>query len=157
MKEKLIDIIYYIIKNYPFKLSNGQLTKLVYLSDWKESITRGKQITSLKWYFDNYGPFLWDIKDTIEENNEYFKIINKETSYGNKKTTFEILKDKPINLTSDEIKSIKYIIDITKDLSWEKFIKLVYSTYPIVTMKRYSYLDLVDLAKKYNEVRSNST
>ena len=59
MKIKLIDVIYYIIKNYKKikDLSKSRLTKIVYLADWHQSIHQGKQITKIKWYFDHFGPF----------------------------------------------------------------------------------------------------
>ena len=63
-------IMYYIIKNYPNQLkqelSNARLTKTVYLADWKQAIIKHRQISDIKWYFDNYGPFVNDIKHEAE-------------------------------------------------------------------------------------------
>lgn len=46
---KLIDIILYILKNYPHKneLSNARLTKMIYLIDWRSAFDNGKQITNI--------------------------------------------------------------------------------------------------------------
>ncbi len=53
------DIVIHILKNYPHKdeLSNARVTKLVYLADWRHVLETKEQISSIKWYFDNYGPF----------------------------------------------------------------------------------------------------
>ena len=52
---KLVDVIAYIIKRYPSsladELSNARLTKLVYLSDWKNCLTNDRPISSINWYF----------------------------------------------------------------------------------------------------------
>lgn len=36
-------------------------------------------------------------------------------------------------------------------MPWSRFIRLVYSTYPILTQERGTKLDLVELAAKYKE------
>ena len=67
--KKLLNVVTYLVKNYPVEdhLSNARVTKMVYLADWFHALNHQKQITSIKWYFDNYGPFVWDIKDLVEE------------------------------------------------------------------------------------------
>jgi len=37
------------------------------------------------------------------------------------------------------------------DLEWQDLLRLVYSTYPILSSERYSELDLVALAKEYEQ------
>ena len=57
------DVLAYIITKYPYEseLSKARLTKLVYLSDWESSVSRGKSITDLEWYFNHYGPYIDEI------------------------------------------------------------------------------------------------
>ena len=152
---ELIDIISYILKNYPHKneLSNARLTKMIYLVDWRSAFDYGEQITNINWYFDNYGPFVHDIEDTINNNPEKIRKVDTHTIYGTKKTMF-VLKDEGIilnNLSENTTSTINIIIERTKKLYWKDFINFVYSTYPIVTSERYTYLNLVQKAEEYHK------
>jgi len=150
----LKDVIYYILCNYPNKdeLSNYRVTKMVYLSDWHFVRKYGKQMTDIQWVFDNYGPFVWDIKDTVVEQSQLFKCDHTYNCFGHEKTIFAI-KDPSYqtNLTTEESASIDYVIEHTQALDNAAFTKLVYSTYPIVVTEQYHKLNLVDNAKEYNE------
>lgn len=149
---ELKDIIAYILRKYPTKsdMSNARLTKLVYLSDWKHAIKTYSQISHIKWYFNNYGPFVWDIKDTARENSHLFDLETTTNMYGDLKTIF-ILKTENYTpkLLEEEVKSIDHVIQETKNLNWDQFIRLVYSTYPIASTERYTYIDLIEKAKEY--------
>ena len=146
------DVMAYIIKNYPHKheLSNARLTKLVYLSDWKSAIDTGKQITPISWYFDNYGPFVWDVKNTADQNPDIFETKSDSTFWGSKKLVFGLKDDGYApKLLPEEEAAIEHVIKETKSLYWDNFIKLVYSTYPVASSDRYSYLNLTDKAAEY--------
>lgn len=155
----LTDVIAYILKNYPDKsdLSNARVTKLVYLSDWRHAITYKSQITNINWYFDNFGPFVWDIKRTAEISSDLFVIHHSSNAYGNPKLLIGLRREDYIpELSENERKSIDHVIDKTKDLIWSQFIRLVYSTHPIVSSNRYSYLDLVEKAEEYLKYRNKT-
>ena len=47
------------------------------------------------------------------------------------------------------MKSIDHVINETKNLNWDQFIRLVYSTFPIASAERYTYIDLIEKAKEY--------
>lgn len=155
---KLRDIIAYIIKNYPKHkmgdLSNARVTKLVYLADWHSCLRDKGQISPIHWYFDNYGPFVWDVLKEIKKSPDTFKISKTRNFYGGKKTLFS-LRDNDIvpNLSVSEKKSIDHILEVTKEMDWDNFIKLVYSTFPIASSERYENLDLESLAKEYKPLR----
>jgi hypothetical protein len=154
----LKDIIYFIIKEYPNKehLSNARLTKLIYLSDWYSAIQNEKQLSNIKWYFDNYGPFVWDVLKEVQKNKELFKIENTTNFFGNDKKLIKLVDNnyKP-DLTEEEKNIIKKIIKFTKNKNWNNFINLIYSTFPILTSEKYSYLNLIDKAKKFKKLKDN--
>lgn len=149
---ELKEVMAYIIKKYPRKadLSNARVTKMVYLADWRHLITYKSQITGISWYFDNYGPFVWDIKSTAENNPGLFTVQETTTPYGAPKTMFSIKDDNySPALDSNEKRSLDHVIQETKDLSWSRFIRLVYSTYPIITSDRFTYIDLPKKVEEY--------
>jgi hypothetical protein len=55
------------------------------------------------------------------------------------------------SLTDDEKELLDYVISSSASKNWDDFIKLVYSTYPIITQDRFSKLDLVKLAREYEQ------
>lgn len=152
----LENIIIYILKNYPanlaYNLSKARITKMVYLIDWKKCISFGKQMTNIEWYFDNYGPFVFDVDDVISQSNR-IESIKEFTIYGHIKTNYKL---KDTNIVADLPKRDKRIVDFvineTKSLSWNNFISLVYSTHPIATSQRYSTLNLEKKAEEYNKM-----
>lgn len=147
---KLADVMAYLMERQDGAQSNARLTKMVYLADWHQAINHGKQITPIKWYFDNYGPFVWDVYKESAAHPDLFAVKEEENVFGQVKK-FIRLKSKPsrLDLTADEKKSLDHVIDNTSHLSWDYFIRLVYSTYPIVSSDRYSQLDLLKKAAEY--------
>lgn len=150
----LRDVVAYICKNYPRKdeLSNGRVTKMVYLADWRSAIERNEQLTSITWRFDHYGPFVYDVLDAVREDPA-FEVIPTRNMYGSQKDLLKADDDVDYpSLNAEEMEVLDFVMDGTASLNWSEFIKLVYSTYPIVTKERFSKLDLVKLADEYEEV-----
>ena len=151
---ELHDVMAYIIQNYPTKheLSNARLTKMVYLADWRQAISRGRQISAIHWYFANFGPFVRDVETTAAFRDDLFATDLGSNMFGQPKKSFTMkdLAYRP-RLDSSEQAAVDHIIEVTKKLYWNDFIKLVYSTHPIASSERYSYLDLVQKAKEYGE------
>ncbi len=150
---ELIDVMVYLLKHYPFKaeLSNARLTKMVYLSDWKYALQHGQQMTSIEWLFNNFGPFVKDIENTALSHPQLFKIQETINAYGNKKNLIKYIDNRyNERISENEKKTLDFVINSTKSLDWDKFIQLVYSTYPILLSERHSKLDLVALAGKRN-------
>jgi hypothetical protein len=154
MMAELHDVMAYIIQNYPVphELSNARLTKMVYLADWRQAIVEGRQITRINWYFDNFGPFVRDVVNTAASRDDLFATDLGSNMYGQPKVSFQ-MKHTGYNpsLDQSERAAIDHIIEVTKKLYWNDFIKLVYSTHPIASSDRYTYLDLVQKAKEYSE------
>lgn len=154
MMEKLKEMIAYFTKYYPRsnELSNARLTKMVYLADWHQAINYGTQISSINWYFDNYGPFVHEIADVAEDHPDIFEKKVISNFYENKKTIINLKNSSyEPKLSERERQSLDHIINITQRLNWNDFIQLVYSTYPVASSARYSSLDLVNKAKEYKK------
>ncbi len=151
----LKDIIAYIIKQYPEKddLSKARLTKLVYLVDWHSSVINGEQITSIKWFFNHFGPYVEDVMTEVMFNPQLFCKKDDRNMLGKEKTIIS-LKDNCYepNISENEAKSINAVIKATSNMSFTKFIETVYSTYPIAFGEQYEILDLKKLASEYNDL-----
>jgi hypothetical protein len=150
---KLADVLLYICQNYPHRdeLSKARITKMVYLADWKAAIETRQQITPIQWRFDHYGPWVDDVVQTARSDSR-FKVRKGLTFFGNDKDVISLVPGaSSINpeLTADEVKILDFMIQATEKLTWNDFIKLIYSTYPIMSEPRYSSLDLVTLANDY--------
>ncbi len=156
---ELRDIVAYLCDRYPRpkELSNARLTKMVYLADWKSAIERGEQLTDLSWEFAHYGPYVPDVI-RMAHSEEDFEVERGETIYGDQKELVrykagsDTLQTEYPSLEAEEKDLLDFVIRSVEAKSFTEFVKLVYSTYPIVTQERYSKLDLVNLAREYKEV-----
>ncbi len=149
----LEDVLAYLVGHYPkpSELSNARLTKMVYLADWKHSIEHGRQITDIHWLFDHYGPFVRDVVNAARRHPALFSMHETVTGWGNPKTVIGLADPhyRPASITPDEQDSLDHVLRTTPDLGFDAFIRLVYSTYPILKSERYSRLDLPALAAEY--------
>jgi hypothetical protein len=152
----LEDAIAYLLREYPFKeeLSNARVTKMLYLADWHNHIRGKPAVTSIDWYFDNYGPFVWDVRNAVRNSNN-MEIEATLNYYGTPKDQF-VLKNKNYHpaISEDDKAALDHVILETKSLTWPSFIKLVYSTYPISSSERYTKLNLTAKAREYNSLRN---
>lgn len=159
MINDLKDVMAYLINHYPDtmkdELSNARLTKMVYLSDWHQAIKYGRQITKIEWYFDNYGPFVHDIEQTAATCSDIFAINFSQNMYGAPKRIYSLKNTTFQPQLDDKAKeSLDHIIEVTQKIYWADFIKLVYSTHPVMSSERYSPLNLVEKAEEYKEMKA---
>ncbi len=147
----LKDIIAYYCDRYPHKdeLSKARLTKMVYLADWKSAITRGEQISNIKWIYNHYGPYVDDVTH-VAQSDPLFHVESTTNMFGKDKEVVRLRSENytPF-LTEDEKRILDHIIKVTHTRYWNDFMELVYSTYPIIKSEKYTDLDLVKFAKEY--------
>lgn len=160
METKISNLIKYLLKNYPYKaeLSASRLTKMLYLADWKSSIEESKQLTPAKWHFNHYGPYVDDFIKIAKDDDD-INIFSTQTMYGGHKQQVELRDDFDGKVVVQEFekKILDFVIESTKSKNYEDFIKLVYSTYPVVSSSRYNDLDLVKMAQEYREISEQSS
>ncbi|NYD91639.1 Panacea domain-containing protein [Sphingomonas melonis] len=155
----LIDMVGYLCENYPHKseLSKARLTKMVYLADWKASLEEGSQISEIEWKFNHYGPYVDDVVNTAR-SDEDFKITTEQNAYGDIKDRIVLKRTRRWrSLTESDKAALDHVIEQTKSLYWKDFIKLVYSTFPVMVSERQSILDLPTLAKRYRKQMRKAT
>jgi uncharacterized protein YwgA len=151
---KIEDIVLYICKKYPIpdELSKARLTKLVYLADWESCVRSGKQLTNINWHFNNFGPYVDDVVDAARKS-VHLKVITTNNFYGEKKELIRADKESPLpNIEKSQADILNFVIEETKRLYWNDFIKYVYSTPPITGSTRYTTLNLEHFAKEIHKV-----
>jgi uncharacterized protein YwgA len=152
------DAVAYLVANYPLKaeLSKARLTKMVYLADWKAALDFGRQITPINWRFHHFGPYVDDVHQ-IALSDPAFVVKSETNYYGNLKERIELVKpaETLVALHDWEKDILNHVIVETKPLNWDSFIKLVYSTYPVLSGVRGHYLDLLKAASAYRELSSS--
>lgn len=147
----LKDIIYYILQKH-WELPNARITKLVFLSDWKSCLDYGNQITNINWYFDNYWPFVRDIENEISLNPDIFDISYEQNWFWSIKKIFSIKWSYKAKIDENLKSVIDFVLNLTKDLDFNEFIKFVYSTYPIYKSRKFTFLNLKELAEEYKQI-----
>ena len=152
--KNLIGLIAYILGNYPKleELSKPRLVKLVYLIDWKYTIDYGKQYTDIKWFYHHYGPYVEDVINVMKQNPDIFQVESYANPYGGESNKFKLInRGYKVNLDSEIKRIADLLMNYTYKLSWNDFIGLVYSTYPIKMNSQYSYLNLEELADEFRK------
>lgn len=135
MKNKIHDIISKILTFYKSEkeISLQKIVFLIYLCDWKNSIEHGRQMTDIEWkYLDS----------------EFSKKIIAAFNEVRTREGFEF-KSNYANLSETELQVIDFIGTLSLKLNTEDFIKLVFSTYPMIRKEKYKSLNLPDLAEDY--------
>jgi len=154
---RLQNILAYLCVHYPHKgeLSKARLTKLVYLADWFSALSDDKQMSDIKWLFNHYGPYVDDITLCAQSSNQ-FKITTEQTLHGSTKSLIQFHGALELSaLSTRDQQILDAVIDKTKQMYFNDFIDFVYSTYPVQSKDRYSYLDLISLANEYKALASH--
>lgn len=151
------DAVAYLIANYPHKgeLSKARVTKMVYLADWKAALDHGRQITPINWRFHHFGPYVDDVHQMALDDSA-FRVRVETNYYGKRKERIELVEPQEtlVSLQEWEKQILNHVIGTTKALNWDAFIKLVYSTYPILSGERGSILNLLASATAYRELNA---
>lgn len=147
------DIAAYLCGRYPHKheLSKTRLTKLVYLADWKSVQKTGHQMSPIKWFFHNFGPYVDDVVESVK-GDPRFHIEYTRNFYGDEKMLISLKPrtDYRKNLSSTDVEILDHVIKDTSEMYWNDFLRHVYSTPPIAKTDRYETLDLERFAQNPN-------
>ena len=147
----LKDILVYLCENYPHKddLSKTRITKMVYLVDWQYALDYGKIATGIEWKYNHYGPYVDDVYHCAIDNKDTFLVESTDNYYGNRKEIINVIDGVVVPTLPKRLTvMLDHVINTTKDLNWEDFINMVYSTYPIESQNQHTPLDLVALANE---------
>ncbi len=148
----LRDVIGYLCTRYRLRraVSKARLTRLVYLADWRSALVRDRQMTDIAWYYDHFGPNTDVVWKTVYED-EHFNIDDRGRGTSDLKVSISVKKPFDFVSLSDDKEILNHVVRTTAKLPWPEFMKLVYSTFPILAGRKYETLNLVVLAQQYSQ------
>ncbi|MEA5452043.1 hypothetical protein VB780_25945 [Leptolyngbya sp. CCNP1308] len=150
----LADVLTYIFENYPSKnlkskdplkgLSPRKIIWLAYLADWKNAILNGRQISDAAWKIMDFEPSLEpeslsDVTLFAERKSRRILTPLRTALIGN-------------GLSRQETGLIDEVISIARNRTPEELKQLVYSTYPALSGDGKDTVDMVELARKYQDI-----
>lgn len=122
---------------------------MLYLADWRSCLVNNKQLTDLVWMLTYFGPNA----DRIETHllfEDLFRIeVLSDSSGEEKEIVYLVQMNYNPLLSIEECSVLDHVIYQTKNLRWKDFLRLVFSTYPVISTENYRELDLVSLANEY--------
>lgn len=153
--ERIINILIYLYQNYPNsnQLSLSRVMKLLYLIEWKYSITYSKKLTDTDWYLSHKGPYLSNLLSIMNDSSNFQLIMVPDNNVQQIVIKFLNRKQK-IELNPNTTETINFVINVCKNMNWLELNNLVFSTYPIVNGKIDTFIDLQEMAEEYNKVIS---
>jgi hypothetical protein len=161
MKESVPLALKYILRMYPHKdeLSKARLVKMLYLADWVYAVKTGRPFTGVAWTFNHYGPYV-NIFDEDAVRSSGIRLNRTKTVFGADKEL--VFLDESASLDEAELSedvrfAIDSVIERTKNLYWEGFLKFIYKTFPVKSSTRYSLLDLEKFADAIKKEGSASS
>lgn len=152
--EKVINILIYLYRKYPNsnQLSFSRTMKLLYLIEWRFSITNFKKLTDISWTQTKYGPYYNNLIQIFEDSSN-FELITKIDDNNNQHIVIKFIDLKnELNLNIDSKIVIDFVIERCQNLSWSELNNIVNSTYGIINSNQNEIIDIVTLAKKYKNV-----
>ena len=131
--ERVINILDYLYVKYPNsnQLSISRVMKLLYLIEWRFAITRFEKLTDIEWLNTEYGPFYKSLRRIFNESSNFTVTIKLDESGREQTIIFFLNKKDSINLKSETIDVIDFVIEHCKNYSWTELNNLVNSTYGV--------------------------
>jgi hypothetical protein len=147
---ELADVAAYLCHAYGHKgeLSESRLIKLLYLADWLSALKHRRQLTGIEWAFNHYGPSVDGVLDSIRSDDR-FRITKTVDGQGNEEETVRFVSQSVPAFVGDDQLVMDYVVQKAKTKPWDELMRLVYSTYPVLTQRRNKTLDLPALAEEY--------
>lgn len=100
------------------------VARMVYLVDWRSALTLGRQTTDMEWRIDGRGPRLRLIENTA-------RMIRRDRTLLERILPFRV--GRLPCLDDGDVASLTHVIDAAATLDRLQLVRLVMSTYPVMT------------------------
>ena len=150
--ERLRRIVVHVLKHWAEQGSmlESRLAKLLYVADWRSVLETDEGVTGVAWRLQDGAPYSPQLRQVIERTR-YLKLIPPITSLGETGPRVSLEDGAPgLEVSVYERRVFGYVGRLLNEISWDEFIGLVYSTYPMVYNNgSVGQMDLLDLKKRY--------
>lgn len=136
-------VIKYLFKHHPNPAMLDDLPTLVgilYLVDWRSCIEQDKQLSHIQWQIHD---------GELRMGNEAVRSVME--ALAKVKVNPDALYTRPLGAKAKEV--LEFVIQTSLKSTPADLIRLIYSTYPLISTEDVEELDLVELAKEYNEIK----
>lgn len=144
------DIILALLNGHPKGIRDEELMWIVYLADWRSTIKSRNRLLQCVWTFGHYGPETEEFEAALEQYSWMFKTSRRRETNG---IEFRwIQPEHPeyrVLLEEHEHAAVEHVLSTTSSLDRADLVRLVYSTFPMLSSERFTTLNLEDLADKY--------
>lgn len=140
-----------------------KLIQLLYLVDWRSTIVNNTLITNFDWELLEIGPYSSQIESIIRKGKQFktyltgdsalFMLNNVDKNLYLDSNT--LIKTENSLFSEIIFEIVDKVIDTYKTLTSRDFIKLLLSTYPILSVSIGNKLDLISLSREYKSLTSN--
>ena len=159
-----VDLLAYIWENYGEEgeqqlkenraedFTVSRTTKMIYLVDWKYALKHGRQATLVRWYFDQFGPYV----NLVPNFTKRFELRQDRESKGKYRRRVrwlilnpDISQDVSTPLSNEVQNVCKDVIEDVGKLSYIDFIRYIYRTPPVRHGYRFTFMNIVKIAKYF--------
>lgn len=158
-RNKLKDMIVFLLREYPKDLDVYGITDLCYLADWHYTINHKQQISNAKYEILDRATMVCcdQVRETMYNNHDLFCQWKPDSLAEHIKNSWFLRKHKKSlkytpKLTDEEKKSLTHVINLKKNLSNHDFHRIKFSTYPIISSHNGAKLDLATMAQEYKSL-----
>ena len=125
------------------ELDRHRALLLLYLVDWRSAITRQEPVTDVTWKVEDIGPQPDSayVLSGVMSSADWNAITNRSRRETDRP---------PTDIATAEREVIDFVAKTAGNKSDEELMRLVYSTFPVMTQPKHAPLNLVALAERYN-------
>jgi hypothetical protein len=128
---------------------NVRIYRLLYLVDWKSSLSHGDGLTGIEWINGESSSLLGKMPTRSAKVIRALNGIDKRHTYRQALEVFRASVDKVGSLSDDAMETVEFVAKHTAGRSWLELDRLVFSTWPLLAGPRDAGLDLGELATAY--------
>jgi hypothetical protein len=135
-------VVTYLSSRHPqdIELTDERMLLLLYLADWRSAITRKVPVTDITWRVEDFGPQPDAVLSCAMSSHDRKAMSRRSAEAAHEAES----------LTADEREVIEFVLGSAAHKSQQDLVRLVYSTFPIMTQPKHAPLSLVALAERYN-------
>lgn len=153
--ERVINILDYLYLKYPNsnQLSISRVMKLLYLIEWRYAITKFEKLTDIEWMQTEYGPFYKTLRSIFNDSSNFDISIKIDHNNREQLVIVFLNRKESLSLKEEGKEVVDFVINHCKDYSWTELNNLVNSTYAALGTPKGQIIDLINLAKKYKDIK----